>query len=150
MVRRKGIIHDGEVVEVHKDGVTVKMVCRSACSSCHAKGLCSVSDEAVKMIDVPMPPFTLLEPGDKVDVELTTSMGLKAVWISYVIPLAILMILILTLSAFGLKELTVGLSSIAGVAAYYAVIYLVRDRISKEFCFVIRKKNNETDTVINK
>lgn len=148
MARKKGIIHDGEVVDVRRDGVTVKMVCRSACSSCHAKGICSVSDEAVKMIDVPMPPFTLLEPGDKVNVELTTSMGLKAVWISYVIPLAILMILILTLSAFGLKELVTGLSSIAGVAIYYLVIYLIRDRISKEFCFVIKKKDQDKDTVV--
>lgn len=148
MARKKGIIHDGEVVDVRRDGVTVKMVCRSACSSCHAKGICSVPDEAVKMIDVPMPPFTLLEPGDKVNVELTTSMGLKAVWISYVIPLVILMILILTLSAFGLKELVTGLSSIAGVAIYYLVIYLIRDRISKEFCFVIKKKDQDKDTVV--
>lgn len=75
-------------------------------------------------------------------VEVKKSMGLKAVWISYVIPLAILMILILSLSGLALAELYVGLLSIAGVALYYGVVYLLRDRISKEFFFTIRRIDN--------
>ena len=67
-------------------------------------------------------------------------MGLKAVWISYVIPLAILMILILSLSAVTVHEVYAGLGAVAGVALYYLVIYLFRDKLSKDFVFYIKEK----------
>lgn len=140
MLMDKGkIIHDGIVREVHPGSVTVEMVCKSACSGCHAKGVCGVSDEAVRLITLPPPAFELLNPGDKVLVELKSSMGLKAVWLSYVIPVAILMILILTLSSVGLGELYVGLASIAGVGIYYLVIYLLRGKLAKEFYFSLKR-----------
>ena len=52
---------------------------------------------------------------DEVDVVLKKSMGMKAVWISYVIPLFILMILILSLSSVTVHEVYVGLGAIASV-----------------------------------
>ena len=66
------------------------------------------------------------------------SMGLKAVWISYVIPLAILMILILSLSAVLESEVIRALVAIGGVAVYYFFIWLFRDRLSDEFVFYIK------------
>jgi len=68
------------------------------------------------------------------------TMGLKAVWISYVIPLAILMILLLSLPSLGVSELNAGLLSIAGVGAYYLCIWLLRDKIAREFAFTIEKQ----------
>ena len=67
-------------------------------------------------------------------------MGLKAVWLSYVIPVAILMILILTLSSVGMQELYTGLLSIAGTGIYYLVIYLLRGKLSRQFYFSLKKK----------
>ena len=66
------------------------------------------------------------------------TMGLKAVWISYVIPLAVLMILILSLSAVFESEAFVGLASVGGVALYYLVIWLFRNRLKNEFVFYIK------------
>ena len=80
----------------------------------------------------------LIKVGDQVEVYTKMTMGLKAVWISYVIPLAILMILILSLSAIFENELICGLVSVAGVAIYYFGIWLFRDRLSNEFVFYIK------------
>ena len=66
------------------------------------------------------------------------SMGMKAVWISYVIPLIILMILILSLSAVFDSEVVTGLASVGGVAVYYLMIWLLRDRLNNEFVFFIK------------
>ena len=66
------------------------------------------------------------------------TMGLKAVWISYVIPLLILMILILTLSAVIGNEVITGLISIGGVAIYYLIIWLLREKLQSEFVFYIK------------
>lgn len=134
------ISHIGKIVEITPEVTTVEIISSSACSACHAKGVCGVSEEQVKLIGVPTDPYSERKPGDEVDVVLKRSMGLKAVWISYVIPLLILMILILSLSSVNVHEVYVGLISIGAVAVYYLVIYLLRDRLRKEFVFCIKDR----------
>ena len=140
MARKKEeIVHEGEIVEINKDFTTVRLTVSSACSSCHAKGMCGMSEEQDKVLMLPTDPYTVYAEGEKVEVCTKKSMGLKAVWISYVIPLAILLILILSLSPVIGNEALRGLISIAGVGLYYLVIWLFRDRLSNEFVFYIRK-----------
>ena len=137
MARKNEIAHPGRIVEIDKDFTTVQITVSSACSSCHAKGLCGMSEEEDKVIIVPTDPYTERKVGDEVTVKTKMTMGLKAVWISYVIPLAVLLILILSLSAVFEKEYLTGLFSIAGVALYYFGIWLFKDRLSTEFVFYI-------------
>ncbi|MBQ8422225.1 MAG: SoxR reducing system RseC family protein [Bacteroidales bacterium] len=142
MARKDEISHTGRIVEINPDFTTVEITVSSACSACHAKGLCGVSEDEEKVIMVPTDPYTVYQPGDEVLVMTKKSMGLKATWISYVIPLAILMILILSLSAVIGNEYLVGGIAIAGVALYYFGIWLFRDRLSNEFVFYIKENNN--------
>ena len=137
---KKEISHTGKVVEMTPEFTTVEILSSSACSACHAKGLCGMSEEKVKAISVPTDPYATWNIGDEVNVMLKQSMGLKAVWISYVIPLIILMILILTLSAVRVGEVYAGLISVGGIALYYMAIYLMRDRLADEFVFYIKEK----------
>ena len=134
------ISHIGRVKEMTPESTVVEIISSSACSACHAKGLCGVSEEKVKEIEVPTDPYATWNVGDEVRVMLRQTMGLKAVWISYVIPLLILMILILTLSAVSVHEIYAGLISIGAVAVYYLVIYLMRDYLAKEFVFYLKEK----------
>ena len=134
------ISHIGRVKEMTPESTVVEIISSSACSACHAKGLCGVSEEKVKEIEVPTDPYATWNVGDEVRVMLRQTMGLKAVWISYVIPLLILMILILTLSAVKLHEALVGLVSVCAVAVYYLVIYLMKDRLAKDFVFYLKEK----------
>ena len=87
---------------------------------------------------VPTDGFAERKVGDEVQVLTKMTMGLKAVWISYVIPLVILMILILSLSKAFDNELLCGLLAVAGVGLYYFGIWLFRDRLSNEFVFYIK------------
>jgi sigma-E factor negative regulatory protein RseC len=137
MAKKNEIAHTGRVLEVGPDFTTVEIIASSACSSCHAKGLCGMSEEEQKIIMVPTNGFAGHKPGDEVVVKTKMTMGLKAVWISYVIPLAILMILILSLSSVFENEYLCGLLAVAGVAVYYFGIWLFRDRLSNEFVFYI-------------
>ena len=135
---RNEISHRGKITAITPELTTVEIISTSACAECHAKGMCGMSESKVKEISVPTDPYSSHEVGDEVDVVLKKSMGLKAVWISYVIPLFILMILILSLSSVTGNEAFVGLGSSAGVALYYLIIYLFRDRLAKDFVFYIR------------
>ncbi len=138
MSRKNEITHPGRILEINPDFTTVQIVVSAACASCHAKSLCGMSEEEEKIIMLPTDPYSERKVGDEVTVRTKTTMGLKAVWISYVIPLLILMILILSLSSVIADELVLGLVSIAGVALYYFGIWLFRDRLSNDFVFYIK------------
>ena len=122
------------------DFTTVEISVSSACASCHAKSLCGMSESEDKVIMLPTDPYATYNVGDEVMVCTKMSMGLKAAWISYVIPLALLMALILILTSVGVGEAMSALSAIAGVGLYYFMIWLFREKLSKEFVFYI--KNN--------
>ena len=138
MSKKNEIKHTGRIVEIAPDYTTVEIVVSSACSSCHAKTLGGMSEDKEKVIMVPTDPYALHKVGDEVEVMTKMSMGMKAVWISYVIPLAVLMILILTLSSFIDSQVVCGLAAVGGVALYYFVIWLLRSRLENEFTFYIK------------
>lgn len=135
---KKEIYHDGKIIEITPEFTSVEIVSSSACSQCHAKGLCGFSEEESKVVMVPTSPYTERKVGDTVTLALKQTMGLKAVWISYVIPLIILMILVLSLSSVIDNEVWTGLTAIGGVALYYLVIWLLRDKLKNEFVFYIK------------
>lgn len=132
------ISHKGKVVDMTPATTIVEIVSSSACSECHAKTLCSLSGNVTKTVEVPTSPLASYGPGDEVEVCLKATMGLKAVWVSYVIPLILLLAVLLSLNSVGVGELAAGLSGIGAVAAYYLVIYLFRERLRNEYVFYIK------------
>ena len=137
-MKKNEITHRGKIVEITPDFTTIEIIASSACSSCHAKSLCGMSEDQEKLIMLATDPYAAHKVGDEVEVCTKMTMGLKAVWISYVIPLAVLMILILSLSGVFETEVFRGLAAIAGVGVYYFVIWLFRDRLKNEFTFYIK------------
>ena len=144
MKKIERIEHEGIVREISEDFITVEIVNKSACAACHAKGVCVAGEEEIRYVDVPYSISSLVEDfkvGDKVNLVLNQSLGVQAVFISYAIPLVILILLLLILSNTGLNELMVGLLSLAGVAVYYLFVFLFRDRLERIFTFSIEKIN---------
>lgn len=137
MRRSDSISHRGRVVEVAPDCTTVEIISESACGSCHAAGLCGLGESKKKYVSVPS--SLKWKEGDEVNVVLERSMGFKAVWIAYAIPLLVLLAVLLPLIFLGAGELVAGLCAIAAVGVYYLIIYLIRDRISNEWSFRIEQ-----------
>ena len=133
------VSHKGKVVSVEDGKVSVQIISESACSACHAAGLCGASESKKKIVEVPVYAGQTYSLGEEVEVCLAKKMGLRAVLLSYVIPLGILLILVLSLSSIGLGELACGLVSIVGIAVYYLILYLRRDRLAEGYAFYIRK-----------
>ena len=132
------VSHKGKVISSDKDNVRVEIVSESACSACHAAGLCGLAESKKKIVDVPSAPGTVYEPGQEVEVCLAQKTGLKAVLLSYVVPAMILLILILSLSLIGWGELAVGAITVAGVALYYLILYFCKGRLAEGWDFYIR------------
>ena len=135
------IEHQGEIIEIGIDNIMVEIISQSACSSCNAKSMCSMSETESKVVEVENKGYEMFEIGETVNVILRKSLGFKALYISYLIPLLILILILLSLSSFGIGELTTGLSIIMALAVYYIGVYLLRDKFKREFVFTIEKLN---------
>ena len=140
MAKKNEIVHSGKIIEITPDFTSVEITVSSACASCHAKSLCGMSEEQDKVIMLPTDPYATYNVGDEVQVCTKMSMGLKAAWISYVIPLAVLMALILILTSVGVNEFISAGAAIAGVGLYYFVIWLLREKLNNEFVFYIKNQ----------
>ena len=134
------IKHRGIVEKIDGSHVVVRIVQTSACSACSAKGLCNASESKEKQIDVyeVNPAYRI---GEEVVLCGSTSMGMKAVFLAFGIP-----VLLLLFALFATMRITDGdalLSAIVAMLAiipYYFVIYLMKDKMNKTFSFVIEKQ----------
>lgn len=125
-----------------RESISVEIVNKSACATCHAKGVCGASEEQVRTIVIPQTIATATagyQVGDTVKLVLSATLGMKAVILAYGIPLAILLAAILVFSSLKIEQLYVGLFSLAAVAVYYIIFAIFRDKLDKEFVFSIEQ-----------
>ena len=135
---KESVSHKGKVVKMTPQVTTVAILQHGACSECHAAGLCGMSDVSEKAVEVPTDPYASYGVGDEVSVVLKASMGMKAVWLAYFIPLLVLLAVILGLMGLGVAEAPAGLAGLGAVALYYLLLYLFRDRLKNEYVFTIK------------
>ena len=127
---KERIEHEGRVTAVDKDYICVEIVNKSACAACHAKAVCGASDQSIKVVEVAQDVTTLAcdyQVGETVNVVMSSAMGTRAIWLAYVVPLAILLAAIGIFSLFGVSELVMGLGSIGAVALWYLGIFIFRN-----------------------
>ena len=130
------VSHEGTVINVADGKVSVKIEVKSACSACHAKSMCSVSELSEKVIDAL--PAESLSVGDNVVVEMEEKFGLKAVFYVFFIPF-VLMASTLFVSANFVSESLAALFSLLVLAPYYVLLALLKPYFAKQFVFVCRK-----------
>lgn len=130
------IEHAGIVQKSDNKSVTVLISSESACSGCHAEGLCSLSGKEDKIIDIPG--RYNVTPGQTVTVLMKKSMGYSAVMLGYVVPLILVIALVIILGSMSLPELITGLGSLAVLVPYYLFLWLFRKRINNNFRFTIK------------
>lgn len=131
------ISHKGRIVEISPETTTVEIISSSACAACHAKSLCGMSENVSKQVMVPTRPG--FECGEEVNVLLSRSMGHKAVWLSYIVPLILLVSTIILLSLFCENEFVLGGISVGVVAVWYFIVWLFRDKLADSFDFSMEK-----------
>lgn len=132
------ITHKGRIVAIDPEITTIEILAESACASCHAKGLCGLGEEKVKQIQVRTSAWTPRKVGDEVEVVLRKAMGYKAVFIAYGLPLVVLFVALMLLNSLGVGELWAGLGALGAVAVCYLVLFLFRNKISKDYSFFLK------------
>ena len=134
----EAVTHKGRIVAIAPEITTIEVLAESACASCHAKGICGLGEAKVKEVQVRTDAWHPRQVGDEVEVVLKKAMGYKAVFIAYGLPLVVLFVALMVLGGLGVGELWSGIGAIIAVAVCYLVIFLFRDKISKEYTFYLK------------
>lgn len=133
------IIHPGQIERVSDHILQVRILSKSACSTCHAKGSCSVADIEEKIVEVENDGTRKWKPGDQVMVRMDESLGWKAVMMGYVFPLILLVLFILVFLYWLDHEGLAALLSLLMLVPYYVLLYVFRKRLKKEFSFRVEE-----------
>lgn len=134
------IWHEGVVKEVGAQTIEVAINNHSACSGCHAKGACGMSEVKQKMITATRPGFNITA-GDKVIVYAAMGNAIYSVLLAYVIPSVVIVAGLFILLTAGLNEIIAAISSLGLIAAYFFILYLYRNRVGKKIKFTVEKIN---------
>jgi positive regulator of sigma E activity len=130
--------HAGIVKKVTPSSLIVSIINQSACSGCHAKGACNVSDMQEK--DIEITSFRKnYQPGNLVTVIFRESSGLKALFLGYILPFLILMVTLIFAIEISGNEILGAFIALGMLVPYYIILYLSRDRIKKAFTFELEE-----------
>ncbi len=140
-MREDCIEQKGIVIKKQEDKITVKIEQKSTCASCHARGACTSLDKKDKEIDIKTKDVENYNIGDELIITISTKLGLKAVFIAFIIPLLLLVIaLFLSIKIFSLAQSLSAFISLIVVALYYFLLYKQNLFLSKQFNFSIKEK----------
>jgi sigma-E factor negative regulatory protein RseC len=133
------IEHTGIVQHIEGNKAQILIVQQSACSACHAKSACTMSDQQEKVVEVLLDDHSIRE-GDEVIVYGSSSIGLQAVLIAFVLPLLLVFLLLFILTFFMKNEAVAGLIALSVLIPYYLILSLFNKKLKSKFEFHIKKE----------
>jgi len=137
----ESINHNGRIEKIEGDTVFVRIIQQSACSGCHAKGMCSASDQKEKVIEVNDPNSDRFHINEEVTLCGQSSLGLQAVLLAFVLPLIIVVAAIVAGTYLQWDETTSGLTGLLLLVPYYCILYFLREKLKRKFIFTLKKLN---------
>lgn len=137
----ESINHNGRIEKIEGDTIFVRIIQQSACSGCHAKGMCSASDQKEKVIEVNDPNSDRFHINEEVTLCGQSSLGLQAVLLAFVFPLIIVVAAIVAGNYLQWDETTSGLTGLLLLVPYYCILYFLREKLKRKFIFTLKKLN---------
>lgn len=120
---------------IEDEQITVIILSKSACAACHAKGVCGLADMQEKLVTVPRKENNSLNVGDKVNVTMHSSSGVKAVFWGYILPFLIVFIVLFTLLLTLENEGIAAMAALGSLIPYYLVLKHLQPQFKKKFSF---------------
>ena len=131
------IRHEGIVDSIDGQNVIVRITQSSACGGCQARNICHAAESKDKLVEVHCTDAGSFTAGQAVTVAGAESLGIKAVLWAFGLPLILLLAaLAAAMAATGNERMAV-LAALGILVPYYIVLFLLRDRLKKDFQFRI-------------
>ncbi len=113
----------------------------SACSNCEVAGHCHASESRLETITIDRSQLpSEVAVGDQVSLEMRSSLGMRAVLLTMIIPTILIIAVTILLSYLEVGTLAQILIALGVAAAYMLLLWLLRDRFERTFAFTVRKK----------
>lgn len=134
------IKQNATITKIDNNKIYIKFLSCSACAGCSAKGYCGLSEMKEKEMVVTSPDASEFSLGEEVVVSISASQGAKAVVFAYILPLVLMLSTIAMLIVSGYSEASSGICGIIILIPYYFCIFLLRNKLKKDFQFKISKR----------
>lgn len=131
------IRHEGVVDSIDGQTVIVRITQSSACGGCHARNICRAAESKDKLVEVHTADAGKYVTGQPVTVAGAESLGMKAVAFAFGLPLLLLLAALITAMYVTGSEKVAAIAALGILVPYYLVLFLLRDRIKKDFQFRI-------------
>ncbi len=130
--------HLGKIESIDGHQVRVGFISHSACSGCHARGACSLSEVDNKYVDI-IDDSEHYKVGESVKILLHRNEGFKALFYGYLLPFIVLLSALLITHVSTGREGLSGLVGVGSLIPYYAILYWQREKLKQKFHFIIKK-----------
>lgn len=132
------IEQNGIIEEIAGNRIRVRMRSFSACENCQTRSICNLIDSQDNSVEV-IGKSEDYSIGDEVNIRIKKSLGYKALFLGYILPFILVLLFLILVSYFGVKEILTGVISLSILVLYYLILYHFRERIRKTFIFTINK-----------
>lgn len=131
------IRHEGIVDSVDGQSVIVRITQSSACGGCQARNICRAAESKEKLVEVHCADAGTFVTGQAVMIAGAESLGMKAVALAFGLPLLLLLAALITGMSVTGSEKVAATVALGILVPYYIVLFLLRERIKKDFKFRI-------------
>ena len=133
------ISHAGVIESIAEGCVKVRILQTSACASCKVAAHCNASESKVKVVDVcGVANVSSLSVGQSVVVSTSRDVANRALLLGFGLPFLLLVAVLMVVLWITGNEGVAALSAIGSLVPYYLVLWLLRDRISRQVRFEIK------------
>ena len=133
------ISHAGVIESIAEGCVKVRILQTSACASCKVAAHCNASESKVKVVDVcGVANVSSLSVGQSVVVSTSRDVASRALLLGFGLPFLLLVAVLMVVLWITGNEGVAALSAIGSLVPYYLVLWLLRDRISRQVRFEIK------------
>ena len=131
----ESINHNGRIEKIEGNAIFVRIIQQSACSGCHAQGMCGASEKKEKIIEV-NDNSGKYHVNEEVTLCGQSSLGLQAVLLAFVLP-----VILVAGNYLQWDETTSGLTGLLLLVPYYCILYFLREKLKRKFIFTLKKLN---------
>lgn len=139
MKQPEQIEHKGVVLAIEGGLVRVVIEVSEACGGCSARKSCAMGQTTKREIEVCTADASSYSVGELVKVGAKQSLGIMALLLCYVMPLVVLVASLAVAVTAGISEGISALISLGVTALYYALLALLKNKISKKITFTVNK-----------
>lgn len=134
-IRHSGVVDGIDGTSI----IRVRILQSSACSACKVASHCNASETKEKLVEVTTSEPSLYHVGDSVTVVADASVGLRASWYGYLLPLVLMVFALVCVLKTSGSEGMAALSSLGVLVPYYVCLYFLRGKLKSRLSFSIEK-----------